>query len=141
MTNARPAGTHWKDRTGRRGGRASILLVALPLLLLSLLIDRGATSPATEPRNGVVSGAGEASEQSGAQGKAQPAGRAGLSTADTQRTKATSSGTAPDTHGQTPAAPKAMLGTASSDAAGIAASAVPLHWPGAASPRAPPAAA
>lgn len=98
MTNARRAGISWTALIDRHCRRTKALLVALPLLLLSVFIDHGlAVSPAP---NGSMDRSGQASDidrSTGAEGKAQLPGRPVLAITDPQRAKPKLAGDGPAT--------------------------------------------
>lgn len=83
MTQARPAGSIWTGFVGRHRSRAKALLVALPLLILSVLVDHGlAGTSALNPGHRADS---QASDMSGAEDKAQLPGRGAVATVDPLR--------------------------------------------------------
>lgn len=88
MTNARRAGTSWTAWIDRHCRRTKTLLIALPLLLLSVFVDHGL---AAAPRpDGSMDRSGQASDfdrSTGAEGKAQLPGRPILAITDPQRVK------------------------------------------------------
>ena len=137
MTDARHAGIHWIGLAGRHGGRAKALLVALPLLLLSLLIDHGIVGPA-EHRGGIAASAGQASDMAGAEGKLQLAARAGVA-ADPLRAKPKLSGDGQDSNGLALSASLVSPGLSATTSPGAAAISPAASRPFAARPRAPPA--
>jgi len=90
VNQARPAGSIWTGFAGRHRGRAKALLVALPLLILSVLVDHGLLGTSV-PHSG--SGADRhASDMSGAEDKAQLPGRGAVATVDPLRLKSKFSG-------------------------------------------------
>ena len=142
MTNARRAGTSWTAWIDRHCRRTKTLLIALPLLLLSVFVDHGL---AAAPRpDGSMDRSGQASgfdRSASAEGKAQLPGRPILAITDPQRAK-------PKLPGDGPAPPmvtepraawvfQSASSRTSHDYLTAQVSALPL----AAHPRAPPASA
>jgi hypothetical protein len=138
VSKARHAGTDWTGFAGRHCGRAKALLVALPLLLISLLLDHGLAGTAPSPR-GIVTGAGQASDVAGTEGKAYPIGRAGVAAAEPLGTKPKLSGDGIGQHGVAPSATLVLPRARIAASPGRALSAPAMSWQIAASPRAPPA--
>lgn len=137
MTKARRTGSIWTGFAGRRGGRAKALLVALPLLMLSVLADQclaGAAAP--HPGNRAE---GHASDVAGTEGKAQLPGRGTLATVDPLRVKPklSSDGTA-GPHGLAPSDGMRLRSSVPRAEPRRARDAAPTPWRAAARPRAPP---
>jgi hypothetical protein len=89
VTKARPAGISWTVFAGRYCRRAKALAIALPLLLLSVLVDHGLAG-ASMPDAGRMAGARQASHlaaTAGTEGKAQLPGRQVAAFADGIRYK------------------------------------------------------
>ena len=104
MTNARRAGTSWTALIDRYCRRSKALLIALPLLLLSVFVDHGlAAAPDHGDR---VDSSGHASDfdgSAGAEGKAQAPARPVTAIGDFQRPKPKPSSAGPTPqHGLAP---------------------------------------
>ncbi|MEN3950087.1 hypothetical protein [Iodidimonas sp. SYSU 1G8] len=97
MTKARNAGTSWTDWFERHCCRSKALLVAVPLLLLSLVLDQsGQPSPGIADRFAQASDIADPISDLAASpldaAKAQASGRAGTQISDATRSKFTPSG-------------------------------------------------
>ena len=114
-----------------------MLLVALPVLLLSILFDRGVPHAPAAPNSGVSDSAGQASYPADAEGRTQVAERAGVHAVDPPRSKANASGHGPGPYGLIPSA-TGLAADASTPMTAAATRASPIHCILAASPRAPP---
>lgn len=90
MTQARPAGSIWTGFVGRHRSRAKALLVVLPLLILSVLVDQGLAG--TSAPNSGHRANNHASDMSGTEDKAQLPGRSAVATVDPLRLKSKFSG-------------------------------------------------
>jgi hypothetical protein len=85
VTQARQPGSIWTGFVGRHRSRAKALLMALPLLILSVLVDHGlAGTSAPNPGHQADS---HASDMSGAEGEAQLPGRGAVAMLDPLRLK------------------------------------------------------
>jgi hypothetical protein len=136
VTKARRTGSIWTGFVGRHCGQAKALLVALPLLMLSVLVDHGlAGATAQNPGNRVS----QASDVAGTEGKAQLPGRGTLATVDPLRVKPklSSDGTA-GPHGIAPSIGAYVPSPLSQTGSSIARYTAPAQWRVAACPRAPP---
>lgn len=90
---ARNAGISWTDWFERHGRRSKTLLVALPLLLLSLVLDQGGQSPQRTADQ--ISRAADTADPAASppdQEKARTHGDAGTQVSDASRSKFTPSG-------------------------------------------------
>lgn len=142
MGKARYTGRIWSDVFGPHGGRAKALLVALPFLLLSLMIDHGAGAGNAMPGSTIDSArqATDFRRVADTEGKAQRPGRATQLTTDPQVLKSNfSSNGAGGLHGVAPIAGMPLHTVAAALPAGAARSSPPTFWPVASQPRAPPA--
>ncbi|MEN3976782.1 hypothetical protein [Emcibacter sp. SYSU 3D8] len=137
MTKARLAGGIWTGVFVRHCGRAKALLVALPLLMLSVAVDHGFAGATASTDSGKSNS--HAADVAGTQGTAQPPGRAAAVIADPARpTPKLSGGGLPGAHG--------IVRTVSFDPLrgpvipilGNKQQMAPLRAPVAARPRAPP---
>lgn len=138
MNKAQGTGSIWTGFVGRHGRRAKALLVALPLLVLSVLVDHGLADAAVQrPENRVDS---HASDIAGTEGKAQLPGRSTLATVDPLRVtpKLSGDGTI-GPHGLAPSSGLHQPAHVSRAAHFRAQHAEPVQWRAAARPRAPPA--
>ena len=137
MTKARRTGSIWTGFAGRHRGRAKAVLVALPLLMLSVLVDHGLGGAVAPPPGNRLDS--HASDIAGTEGKAQLPGRGSLATIDPLRVKPKLSGdgtTGP--HGLAPPAGAHLPSPVSRAEPRLAQYAAPARWRAAARPRAPP---
>lgn len=138
MTKARRAGSIWRTFVGRHRGRATALLAALPLLMLSVMAGNGLAGTTTLHSGSRINS--HAADTAGTEGKAQLPGRGALAMVDPLRVK-------PKFSGDGMIGPLGLVPATGvrrpSPLPGIeprrAQHAAPAHWRAAASPRAPPA--
>ncbi len=137
MTKARRTGSIWTGFAGRHRGRATAVLVALPLLMLSVLVDHGLGGASAPLAGNRVDS--HASDIAGTEGKAQLPGRGSLATVDPLRVKPTlpGDGTA-GPHGLAPSSGVQLPRPISLAEPRRAQYAAPAQWRVAACPRAPP---
>jgi len=137
VIKARRAGINGTGLVGPRRGRAAALLMALPLLVLSVLLDHGTARAIAPPSGNALDHRG--SDMAGTEGKAHFPGRAAPAIVEPLHLKPHFSGDGtPGSHGLAPSTGVQQPSPLPLVEPRRAQYTAPKHWRADARPRAPP---